>query len=394
MTPNVFFRAHYYTKKSKEYAFYSSQKSNSDYLNYIDKGIRQGRPIDYVAYAGNPEKSSGLFGPNGLLSFKDKMKVRKTLKATDSQIWDCVISFEEAFGKEHMKSWRDAMNLLNEELPKLIKSNGMDISNIIWVAGLHENTENRHIHLCFFENQPQRIVANTKERKFHHGSLRQVSIDDFKVRVEQRLTGAKFSIFSERDAILAKADSTFDEEMDERQSFDTRLRESLLKLYKETPDGGVDYSSHRADSIRDDVDEVTRLFLMRDRYASLEYLTFLKKLSDKDEDTKMICESQHLDPTSYLLSEKLQKDLYRRIGNKVLKYVKKSNNQQSSVKAEYDPSRKMRWDEKKRRGYLLSHLKSLSYEASEERNGVFDEYERLMEKAEYERLLESGALKR
>lgn len=394
MTPNVVFRCHYYTKKSKEYAFYSSQKSNSDYLNYIDKGIKDGHPVDYLAYSGNPEKSSGLFGPSGLLSFREKAKVRKKLRATDSQIWDCVISFEENFGKEHMKSYLDAKNLLNDELPNFLKSNGMDITNVTWVAGLHENTENRHIHLCFFENEPRRIVANKKERQYHNGSLKQVSIDDFKVRIEQGLTGAKFSIFSERDEILSKADSYFDSEIDSRSLFDRRLRESLESLYQKLPEGGTDYSSHRTDEIRDEVDSVTRFFLMKDNVSSLEYLTFLKKLSDKDEETKRVCESQHLDPSPYLLSEKLQKDLYRRIGNKVLKYLRKSKNQHSSIKADYDPNRKMRWDEKKRRSYLFSHLKSLGYEVSEERNGVFDEYERLLEKAEYERMLENGVIKR
>lgn len=236
MTPNVVFRCHYYTKKSKEYAFYSSQKSNSDYLNYIDKGIRDGHPIDYLAYSGNPEKSSGLFGPSGLLSFREKAKVRKKLRATDSQIWDCVISFEESFGKEHMKSYLDAKNLLKDELPHFLKSNGMDIANVTWVAGLHENTGNRHIHLCFFENKPRRIVANKKEKQYHNGSLKQVSIDDFKVRIEQRLTGAKFSIFSERDEILAKADSYFDSEIDSRSLFDRRFRESLEPLYQKLPD--------------------------------------------------------------------------------------------------------------------------------------------------------------
>ena len=47
--------------------FYSCNQTQ-DYLTYVDTGSKQ--KLDYVAYSGDREKSSGVFGKNGLLTFK------------------------------------------------------------------------------------------------------------------------------------------------------------------------------------------------------------------------------------------------------------------------------------------------------------------------------------
>ena len=94
-TPNVLARIHYYEVGSQGRDFYSSSKKD-DYLNYIDKGIKSDKAVrDYIDYAGNEEKSSGLFWQNGMLSDADKKELRKKLRSTKSCIWDLVVSFEE-----------------------------------------------------------------------------------------------------------------------------------------------------------------------------------------------------------------------------------------------------------------------------------------------------------
>lgn len=66
-TPNVLARTHYYGVGHAKRDFYSSNKAD-DYIGYIDKGIKSNAEIDYMDYAGNEEKSSGLFSSNGLLT--------------------------------------------------------------------------------------------------------------------------------------------------------------------------------------------------------------------------------------------------------------------------------------------------------------------------------------
>lgn len=78
--------------------------------------------------------------------------------------------------------------MLKAELPRFFKDARFNPDNMTWFAGLHENTDNRHIHISFFENVPLRIRAHKNERQFSHGKINPTCIDRFKLRVEQRLT--------------------------------------------------------------------------------------------------------------------------------------------------------------------------------------------------------------
>ena len=137
-TPNVIYKTRYYGPGSRKRNYYSSKDSSSDYLKYVDTGVKSGKYQDYMDYAGNREKSSGVFSRNGLLTMDEKKVMREKLSTTESVIWDSLITFEEKYGKEKMKSWRSAKELIEKEFPKLLKDNNMSYENILWYAGLHE----------------------------------------------------------------------------------------------------------------------------------------------------------------------------------------------------------------------------------------------------------------
>ena len=167
--PNVLIRLKYYKpedaelspdnpinqRKIKNRNYYSSKQSNGeDYMKYMDKGAKAGEVYDYMSYAGNEEKSSGVFGKDGLLTEEQKKEIRKSLRITKSVIWDMIISFTEEYGNERIKSYEDALEVVRKNLPKFFKNNGMQDENVVWFAGMHENTDNKHIHVCFFEKEP------------------------------------------------------------------------------------------------------------------------------------------------------------------------------------------------------------------------------------------------
>ena len=183
-TPTVLIRFHYYKPDSSKRSSYGSANKENDYLNYVDTGVKSGKYQDYMDYSGNKEKSSGVFNQNGLLSEKEKKEVRETLRNSQGVIWDGVISFEEKYGKEKLKNWKDAQKLLVNTLPSFLRANNMTLENTLWFAGLHENTDNRHIHLLLNELKPIHINPDTKKTSYHNGLLKQISIDDMKVRVQ------------------------------------------------------------------------------------------------------------------------------------------------------------------------------------------------------------------
>ena len=166
-TPKVNFFVKFYAPQYKSQAmqekrkYYSSQKAK-DYMNYIITGINDIKKMDYVNYMENREKSRGIFNQNGLINNEQKAELRNKLRKTKSVIWDAVISFEEEFGKTWVNSYEQAYNLVKNELPKFFKRCGLNPDNVEWFAGLHENTDNRHIHLCFLKRNQQELDRTKK----------------------------------------------------------------------------------------------------------------------------------------------------------------------------------------------------------------------------------------
>ena len=387
-SPNVLFRATYYTKDSKEYKFYSSQSASNDYLQYVSNGHRQGKYRDYIDYTGNTEKSYGAFSSNGILTAKERKEIRDRLRSTDAQIWSCLLSFEEEYGKDHLRSYKDAKTLIEEEFPKFLKENRMEFRNIIWFAGVHENTDNRHIHICFFEKEPIRTNPDnpSKGLRYHNGPLTRKSMDDLKVRIEQRMSNLEYDIKSERNKILEETDEYLDKVVDPYVDFDKSLKEKLLNVYKKLPNGSYGYENRKLDSLRTDIDDITSHYLINEPGANNSYLNVLNRLSNYDEKTRIICDSQHIEPDSYLICEKFKKDIYRRIGNQIINYVRDSKNQ--SINGLISSNKKGRLTEKKRISYLLNNVSRLDALVAKDRMETFDEFERLMEQANIQRLKE------
>lgn len=131
--------------------FYSSNKEY-DYVKYVNTGSKE--KLDYVAYSGNNEKSKGIFNENGLLNAEQIKELRTNLRTTKSTIWHGVISFTEYFGNVNCDTYEKAYELMKSQLPKFFKNANLDPENIVWFAGLHENTDNKHIHLYFLKKSP------------------------------------------------------------------------------------------------------------------------------------------------------------------------------------------------------------------------------------------------
>lgn len=182
MPPDVIARVRYYDVSAPKRDFYSSVQKD-DYLGYIDKGVKSTKAIDYLDYTDNGEKSSGAFNAEGLLTNFQKKELREKLRATQSCIWDMVVSFEENYGKSNLTDAAAARALLLKTLPKLFRATGLNPDNITWFAGLHTNTDNRHIHVCFFEKGPQRFHRKTGTLRYRHGKIRTEALDTFKTEI-------------------------------------------------------------------------------------------------------------------------------------------------------------------------------------------------------------------
>lgn len=112
-----------------------------------------------------------------------------------------------------------------------------------------------------------------------------------------------------------------------------------------------------------------------------------------DANRKRICEDQKIEDTSkYLVSDKYLTDIYRRLGDKVIKAALniKQKGDREAKKCKTDLAKKRA--DKRHRGYLLERALRIGADVDDEAINCFEEYRRRLAKANYERLVEEGVI--
>ena len=349
-----------------ERRFYACRQQD-DFLKYVNKGIDAG---DYLGYAGNPEKSSGIFDACGLMKKSQIKELRTLLRSTDSNIWHAVISFTENFGNKYMAS-----------------------DNVVWYAGLHENTDNQHIHLGFFEKEPRFRRENSPELRYRFGTISQDALNAFRIAIEERLTDANFDLKRSRRNLTESAQETLFH-LHGWNDYERELKKKLLALYRVLPtDGRISYGSKNLDALRPQIVEIVNFIIRNNLGLKRDFDAFCADVARFDLNRKRICEDQKIEDTEkYLVGDKYIKDIYRRLGDKAIKAAldikKKGDREVNRCKRELSKKRV----EKRYRSYLLERAVRIGADVDDEAIRCFEEYRRKLAKAEYERLVEEGVI--
>ena len=377
--------------KSTDRDFYSSSSGN-DYIGYVSKGITEARTYDYVSYMDDNDKSSGVFDSNGLLSKQDIKALRKMLRETKSCIWDMVISFEQVFGKEHLFHFEQAIGLLNNILHKFFKSANLNPKNIIWYAGLHENTDNRHIHISFFEKEPTFFNHRKKEYKYHRGKIPITAVKELKLNAENYFNSPMEELKIKRKKLveslkLELADKSFDK-------FESSLKWHLKGLFEEIPkEGRTSYDSENMKPFKERIDNIITLILEKSVYKD-DYKVMLDTINEYDEKLKKKCRKYNLDENEFLYGPKFKQDLYRRMGNVLIKEIVNQREKEYKELQYIKNEKYRRRAELKKNAYLLSRACEIADRTYDEAYEVFLEFQIKMRNAEIERLIEEGILDR
>ena len=319
--------------------FVSCQDSYS-YLNYVHTGASENVSSDYEQYIANKEKSFGAFNQDGLLNDEQKLDLRHQLQTTQSVIWDMIISFREDFGDEYCRDYDQAYKFLKKELPKFFNKAGLYSDNIVWYAGLHENTENKHIHISFFEKEPL-YFDNGGKLKYHSGTISKDLLIATKFTFEKALTKPTAQILKARKDMLYSYNALMS-----RTDMARKLKRLLLNLYTILPkDGRHSYDSENMLRVKKDVDGVTEFILTKNTQTRDTYWEFENALK-KFEEWK--------DERNYKEGSNYKKDLFRRLGNitintaielgKLHEELEKLDIKTAQYKAYKKAMRKQEWD--------------------------------------------------
>ncbi|HIT62684.1 MAG TPA: hypothetical protein IAC38_04450 [Candidatus Caccovivens faecavium] len=388
--PNVNFMLQYYLPHYKDKKmqdkrdYYSSHKVN-DYIKYVDTGIKDLKNIDFVEYTNNRTKSSGIFNKNGKMNKKEISEVREHLRETQSVIWSGVISFEEKFGLKWCNNHAQAEHILKSELPKFFKRSGLNPDNIEWFAGLHENTDNRHIHLVFFEKQPIRIKKNGKA--FSMGKLSINAMKEFKLHIEECATDFRAREIKIRTSVI----KSVKEELNGVSSF--KLKNKLLKLAdKLPPTGHTYYECQEIKNLQPFVDEIANYIFNKNINIKSYKEDFDDIVKEKDEFALNYCKRNGYKNPTQSIGDKMMKDLYRRVGNPIIekaKEIKKEEIKRQKYNAKYKSGKII---QKKKLQSLLNQCLYLNSLVEYESIKAFQDYQRRLYEVRIKALIEQGII--
>ena len=361
--------------------FYSSDNSN-DYLKYVQTGSKE--VVDYIEYSGNSEKSHGAFNQFGLMNEKQMKNLRKELRSTKSVIWHGVISFTEKFGNEFCGSYEKAYEMMKREMPKFLSSCNLNPNNVIWFAGLHENTDNKHIHFSFFEKSPERYRKGKEELCYSDGLLPIQSINRAKVSMELTLTSIPKDISNNRNLLTEDMKNKL-----ETGAYMKTLNSLIIILPRE---GRMQYDSENMKSYRPYIDLITNTIISHNEDLSKKFMDFQRMLSIRDSEVMKAYSKLKLDGSKELIRDKCLQDIYRRLGNMVLFTVKKIRFEQDKQNYETNNRLRLKRIEKQKRKILLKRCFQLNEIVNQELISAFEEYRNKLTQINYARLREEGYL--
>lgn len=387
--PNVIAKIQYIECNNPRRVFYSSN-SKDDYLGYIDKGVKLNKDIDYLDYTGNLEKSSGVFNQTGLLKYDCKRLIREALRNTKSCIWDLVISFETEYGLKNVDSYEDALELVKNVLPKFFKALKLKEDNIIWFGGLHTNTDNRHIHISFFEKEPMYYDAKKKSYKYRPGRINVKSCKELKMNIEKYFLSPKESMKRVRRLMVDEARSSMNSSS--YLSLDKDFKWLLKELYNKLPtEGHIGYLNPNMKECRPIIENIIKKILNLGKH-SFEYTDLDIRLQEYDNKITSIAETHNIDEDDYLLRDKFKDDLFRRMGNVIIQELLNRKRFEEIEKKKLKHKKSEQAFHRKMLLEMISKSFELMNKLEDEEAKIFEEYQYKLKKAKYERLIEEGVI--
>lgn len=310
---------------------------------------------------------------------------RKDLRETKSVIWSGIISFEENFGKKWCGCYEQAYELVKNELPKYFKRAGLNSDNIEWFAGLHENTDNRHIHLLFFEKEPQRM--KNKEKHFSRGYISNNAMDFLKANIELSATDFK----AREKEIRLRLTKSVKERLNDVSGL--KLKQMLLDLANQFPEQGhTFYECDNMQKLKSNIDNISNYIISHNVDISIYKNDFDDLVSEKQKLVDSYCKRNGAPKPQQNLSEKYTKDLYRRLGNLVIESAKNLKGQEIErlkLNAKYVVQKRMQkdklWEE-------LEHCMYLNSKCEYEAIKCFQDYMKKLEEMRIRTLIDEGYL--
>lgn len=153
-----------------------------DYFSNEDKRVMN--LFDYYTGELNKNERMNLVIEDGSYATKEEIEKRKkrfVKYAENSNLWQCVISFNNDYLNENISLQDLEQELIKNVLPRFFKKMGFkDKKNMAYNLSFHTDTDNLHAHVSFIEKKPNYILSNNKLGYRRKGKLTQEEINSMK----------------------------------------------------------------------------------------------------------------------------------------------------------------------------------------------------------------------
>ena len=175
------------------------------------------------------------------------------------------------------------------------------------------------------------------------------------------------------------------------------LKNSVLKTMKNLiiklpSNGRLSYDSDNMQFLRTEIDNLTIKIIKQNKNLQAKYQKFLNLINEKDKSILKMCESSKIAPEKYLLSKKYQQDLYRRLGNQIIKFLLSFKYEIN--KNQFQTSNRLvkKRIERNKNSYLLEKSLYLSEKTQKEAFNYFEEHMKKLRQLNIEVLIEQGVI--
>ena len=316
MSSNIITRVRY--KKDVNF-----QRLVGGWCKYVSKDGSDGKSLkDFSSMNDLYEKEFGIFddtknfdenyiwNKNGDVSKSDILK--EIPNDISGKMWTLVISFPPDFALESgLRTKQDYYLMTKAIMPKFILDNDLDLTNTLWYASYHKDTDNPHLHITIFEKE-QRRKKDTLEKtamKYLKSNIASYLVDNTSFYQDQDY------LFLGLDNEVRKSNFTkVEKELFFTDKFRKSLNKDLLNLYNKLPKKGrLQYNAKNMAYCRDDINKIIDKILYHDniKYEFEKYYHLLEEIERQQK--KMYGNSKN---NKYI--ENKMKRLYSRIGNDIL----------------------------------------------------------------------------
>lgn len=300
-----------------------------NYIKYIDRDeATRNYKFDefslYNDYMGNPQKSGSLF--TNEKDFMNKREIRELknnfelAQNNKSMMWQDVFSFRNEWliengyldTKSGVLDERKIRSAIRKSMSELYKEKGEN--ELIWSASIHYNTKHIHVHVASVELKPNKEELKLPNKK--RGMRKLSTLKTMKSKFINDMRN-RDEFYRELD-VLAR-DNMIGSKKEYEFMKDRILREKMLKLLKHMPKNKREWNYERAKEARPYLNAITKYYL--ENFCKEDYKKF-KELLEWDKEEQIRIYGVPKDERKLKEEHYKEKDLYKRMGNTILRKLK------------------------------------------------------------------------